>query len=175
MVFMRQTAAAIRKDVVLRKDSAGRVRIRPATGSDIDDMADLVGILFRLEPDFCIDREKQKKGLSSLLDSDSAFVAVAESGGKVAGMCTCQSIISTSEGRSAGIIEDLVVAPDFRKKGIGRALLRNVALWAEKKGISRLQLLADRDNYGALGFYRKNGWSMTRMICLRNYSENIIG
>ncbi|WP_051283970.1 GNAT family N-acetyltransferase [Desulforegula conservatrix] len=172
---MGSAATVFRKEVVLRKDSAERVRVRPATKDDIEDLADLIAILFKLEPDYIIDRAKQKKGLSALIDSYSAYIAVAEFQGRVLGMCSCQTIISTSEGGPAGIIEDLVVSPDFRKKGIGKALIRNVALWAEKKGISRLQLLADRDNYGALGFYRKTGWNMTRMICLRNYSENIIG
>lgn len=172
---MGSAATVARKDVVLRKNSSERVRVRPATKNDMEDMADLIESLFKLEPDFNIDRERQKKGLSALLDSESAFVAVADYRGKVAGMCSCQVIISTSEGGPAGIIEDVVVAPDFRKMGIGKSLIRNVALWAEKQGISRLQLLADRDNYGALGFYRKTGWDMTKLICLRNYSENIIG
>jgi len=172
---MGSAATVFRKEVVLRKDSAERVRVRPATKDDMENMADLIAILFKLEPDFIIDRERQKKGLSALVDSDSAHIVVAEYQGRIAGMCSCQTIISTSEGGLAGIIEDVVVSPDFRKRGIGKALIRNVALWAEKNGISRLQLLADRNNYGALGFYRKTGWSMTRMVCLRNYSENIIG
>lgn len=172
---MGSAAPIVRREVVLRKDSAERVRVRPATKNDVENMADLIEILFKLEPDFNIDRERQKKGLCALIDSDSAYIAVAEYHGRVAGMCSCQTIISTSEGGPAGIIEDVIVMQDFRKRGIGKALIRNVALWAEKKGISRLQLLADRDNYGALGFYRKTGWDMTRMICLRNYSENIIG
>jgi len=172
---MESAATVARKDVVLRKNSAERVRIRPATKNDMEEMADLIEILFKLEPDFIIEREKQKKGLSALIDSDSAFVAVAEHRGRVVGMCTCQRLISTAEGGNSGIIEDLVVSSEIRKKGIGKSLIRNVALWAEKHGISRLQLLADRDNYGALGFYRKTGWDMTRLVCLRNYSENIIG
>lgn len=172
---MWSAATVSRKDVVLRKYSEDRVRIRPATKNDMEDMADLIEALFKLESGFSIDRAKQKKGLSILLDSDSSFVAVAEYKGKVVGMCTCQTLISTAEGGPAGIIEDVVVSIDFRKKGIGKSLIRNIALWADKNGISRLQLLAGRDNYGALGFYRKTGWTMTRMICLRNYSDNIIG
>jgi ribosomal protein S18 acetylase RimI-like enzyme len=172
---MGPAASVIKRDVVLRKDSGGRMRVRPATVHDVEDMADLIGILFRLEPDFRIDRNNQIRGLKMLLESETAFVAVAEFSGRIAGMCTCQTVISTSEGGYAGIIEDVVVSPEFRKNGISRALVRNVALWAEKKGISRLQLLVDRDNYGAQAFYRKTGWGMTRMICLRNYAENIIG
>lgn len=166
--------ASSSRSVVLRKDSSAKIRVRPATMDDLDDMADLLGVLFKIEADFNIDESKQKKGLIFLIDSEASYVAVAEIGGKIAGMCTCQTVISTSEGGPAGIIEDLVVSPEFRKRGVGKALTRSVALWAEKKGISRIQLLADRDNYGALGFYRKTGWSMTKMICLRNYSESIL-
>jgi GNAT superfamily N-acetyltransferase len=39
--------------------------------------------------------------------------------------------------------------------------------WALERGANRLQLLADRTNADALGFYAGIGWRTTRMICLR--------
>ena len=64
-------------------------------------------------------------------------------------------------------VEDLVVRPDQRGRGVGRLLLDAVTIWAKRRGLTRLQVLADCENETALGFYRHQGWQATRMICLR--------
>ena len=71
----------------------------------------------------------------------------------IVGMATLQLLISTAEGGTAGVIEDLVVSESMRGQGIGQALLNHLCGWAEGQGITRLQLLADRDNQAALDFY----------------------
>jgi GNAT superfamily N-acetyltransferase len=51
--------------------------------------------------------------------------------------------------------------------GIGRLLMSHMEQWARKKGMTRMQLLADRTNTNALAFYEKIGWRATQLICLR--------
>jgi GNAT superfamily N-acetyltransferase len=92
---------------------------------------------------------------------------VAEHSGEVVGMCSAQILISTAEGREAAVIEDVVVREDCRNSGIGTALMNAIGQWAGSRGISRLQLLADRHNEAGIGFYRKQGWQTTQLICLR--------
>ena len=58
--------------------------IRRAAPADIDAMAALLAELFEIEDDFMIDSEKQKRGLSLLLEDAEAVVLVAEVGGSVA-------------------------------------------------------------------------------------------
>ena len=60
-----------------------------------------------------------------------------------------------------------MVAPSWRRRGIGRQLLAALEHWARAENIQRLQLLADRANIGALDFYRRLGWQATRLIVLR--------
>ncbi len=86
---------------------------------------------------------------------------------KVVGMCTIQTLISTAEGGQVGLLEDLVVAAGFRHQGIGSKLLAETVNWAECQGLKRLQLLADKNNLSALGFYKNQGWLSTELICLR--------
>jgi GNAT superfamily N-acetyltransferase len=64
-------------------------------------------------------------------------------------------------------VEDVVVEAAWRGQGLGRRLLAALADWAGEQGISRLQLLADRNNQPALDFYRQLGWQTTALICLR--------
>jgi ribosomal protein S18 acetylase RimI-like enzyme len=145
------------------------VTIRTANPSDIAQLVALLQELFAIEKDFVFDPVKQTNGLNQLLNSDKDFILVAESSkvNKVVGMCTIQTLISTAEGGQVGLLEDLVVAAGFRHQGIGSKLLAEAIYWTECQGLKRLQLLADKNNLPALGFYKKQGWLATELVCLR--------
>ena len=131
--------------------------IRPATAADIPAMVHLLGRLFAIEGDFAFPPERQQRGLELLLAAPQAMVLIAEAAGGVVGMATAQQLISTAEGGPALLIEDLVIAPDWRGQGIGTALLDALAAWGQDQGATRMQLLADRTNTPALHFYRQRG------------------
>jgi GNAT superfamily N-acetyltransferase len=94
-------------------------------------------------------------------------VKVAEVEGVVVGMVTAQLLISTAEGGTVALVEDMVVDSHYRGRGIGRRLMAAIEDWSRERGAKRLQLIADRTNFSALDFYDKIGWRPTRMICLR--------
>ncbi len=144
--------------------------IRPATQSHIPAMIELLRRLFTIEADFGFSAERQRRGLELLLAAPTARVMVAEEDGKVVAMATAQLVISTAEGGPSLLIEDLVVLPAHRKKGVGGALLIALAEWGACLGADRMQLLADRANHPALDFYQHLGWRETQLICLRKYS-----
>lgn len=145
--------------------------IRTAKSSDIAQLAELLKELFTIETDFVFDREKQTGGLNLLLTSAKDCILVAESldENKVLGMCTVQTLISTAEGGPVGLLEDLIVAADYRYQGIGAKLLAEAVYWAECQGLKRLQLLADKNNRYALNFYQNQGWQSTQLVCLKKY------
>jgi len=141
--------------------------IRLARETDIDEMAGLLAELFSIERDFQPDAGKQRAALAMLLASELAEVLVAEDAGRVIAMCTMQRLVSTAEGSWAGLVEDVVVSPAYRGRGIGSLLLQTMARRATAWGITRLQLLADRDNTPALDFYRRGEWQPTQLVALR--------
>ena len=145
------------------------ITLRTAKPSDIPQLVELLKELFTIEADFDFDEDKQARGLNLLLKSEKDCILVAEllSDNKVLGMCTVQTLISTAEGGAVGLLEDLVVAADFRHQGIGAKLLAEAVNWAECQGLKRLQLLADKNNLPALNFYQKQGWNSTQLVCLR--------
>ena len=147
------------------------VAIRTATPADIPQLVALLKALFAIEADFDFDPDKQTRGLNLLLASpkDRVFVAVSLKDNKVLGLCTVQTLISTAEGGLVGLLEDLVVAADFRNQGIATKLLTEAVAWAESQGLKRLQLLADKNNGSALHFYQKQGWQATQLVCLRKH------
>jgi ribosomal protein S18 acetylase RimI-like enzyme len=152
------------------------MNIRPAKNTDMTAMVALLGQLFSIEEDFEVDPERQYRGLGLLLgDPDLNLVLVAEAEGRVVGMCSVQMLISTAQGTPCGLVEDMIVDRAFRGRGIGSELLDRACKWAAEEGATRVQLLADRENTGALDFYRAQGWEQTQLICLRKILKNSEG
>jgi GNAT superfamily N-acetyltransferase len=145
------------------------VLIRAARPEDIPRMTDLLAELFSIETDFAPDVEKQILGLSALVAGPPgrSCVLAAEQGGNVIGMATVQTLVSTAEGGRVGLVEDVVVRRNLRGRGVGTQLIEAILTWARSQGLTRLQLLADRDNQQALDFYASRNWVSTRLICLR--------
>lgn len=78
-------------------------------------------------------------------------VAVAHEGGEVLGYVSC------SRAGSACTIGRLAVAASARRRGLGRALLRNAAEWAHGSGAVVLSLCTQEQNAASRALYRKAG------------------
>jgi GNAT superfamily N-acetyltransferase len=143
--------------------------IRPACIEDVPRLCGLLDKLFSIESDFVPHAEKQARGLSLLINdpTGSSLVLAAVHADKVVGMATVQTLVSTAEGGRVGLVEDVIVDPLFRGQGVGTLLLERIAAWARENGLTRLQLLADKENLPALEFYLSRGWNTTRLICMR--------
>jgi ribosomal protein S18 acetylase RimI-like enzyme len=146
-----------------------QVNIRPAVFSDTEALTSFLEILFSIEEDFFFNKTLQRRGLELMLTNDRCCVLVADVNGQAVGMCSGQLTISTAEGGPALLVEDMVVLGEYRGQGIGQRLMAKVAEWGKTKGVSRLQLLADRNNTPALEFYKRLGWQTTELICLRKH------
>ena len=146
-------------------DAAERIDIAPATAADIPALIGLLNILFSIEQDFRPDAEAQRRGLELLLARPyAACVMAARCDGEVVGMASSQLVVSTACGAPSAWVEDVVLLPEFRARGVGRALLEAIAEWAQEHGAARVQLLADADNAPALDFYRHLDWQPTRLF-----------
>jgi len=82
---------------------------------------------------------------------------IAESDGQPAGFAFYFFNYSTWVGRPGIYVEDLFVLPQFRRLGIGRELLRQVAAIAVETGCQRLQWEVLDWNTPAVDFYRAIG------------------
>jgi len=97
------------------------------------------------------------------------FCDIAEWDGQPAGFAVWFYSYSTFLARHGLYIEDLFVKPEYRNKGIGKALLVGLAGRAVKQGCGRLEwLVLDWNSlaiefYEALGAREVDGWSMFRI------------
>jgi ribosomal protein S18 acetylase RimI-like enzyme len=87
---------------------------------------------------------------------DPHGILVARSEGRHVGFCFARS---RPHGR--GLINGLAVHPEFRGRGMGRALLRTSLLYLKGKKASEAVIRVHPDNAVALDFYRREGFLRT--------------
>lgn len=144
------------------------IRIDFATAADLPQLADLLSELFSLERDFTPDRDKQLRGLRLILDEPAlGRLFVLRINGQVAGMVNALINVSTAEGGKVLLLEDVIVSQAHRGGGLGRKLVEHVLGWAREQGMTRVTLLADRDNHPAQDFYGALGFAGSNMTVLR--------
>lgn len=74
------------------------------------------------------------------------------------GVAVCFSGFSTFAARPLLNIHDLSVRPEWRGRGVGRALLRAIAAWAREHGCCKLTLEVLDHNAAARGLYASEGF-----------------
>jgi ribosomal protein S18 acetylase RimI-like enzyme len=62
-----------------------------------------------------------------------------------------------------GVIGLVGVAEDVRRSGVGRALVVAALEWFENRQVTRVNVVTQAQNTGALGLYQRNGFSISRV------------
>jgi ribosomal protein S18 acetylase RimI-like enzyme len=144
------------------------IEFGPAKPADLPRLVELLGILFESEAEFSPNAEKQRAGLQAILaDPAKGKIFVAREGREVVAMASLLYTVSTAEGGKAALFEDLVTAPEQRKRGIGEALLKYVVAQARAEGVLRITLLTDMQNERAQAMYRRAGFVGSPMKPMR--------
>jgi ribosomal protein S18 acetylase RimI-like enzyme len=144
------------------------IKFDVARQSDLPRLVELLGILFESEAEFSADAEKQRTALQAILaDPAKGKIYVAREGREVVAMASLLYTVSTAEGGKAALFEDLVTAPEHRKRGIGAALLKHVIEQARAEGVLRITLLTDMQNERAQAMYRRVGFVGSPMKPMR--------
>ncbi len=112
----------------MRRLSTAMMKLRKATANDIPLILSFIGELAEYEraPNAvaCTEQDLRRDGFGT---SPKFHVIIAEWNREPAGMAFYFYNYSTWQGRPGIFIEDLFVRPQFRGKGIGRALMANLA------------------------------------------------
>jgi ribosomal protein S18 acetylase RimI-like enzyme len=89
-------------------------------------------------------------------------VLVAELDGEVAGFASILARVKSDEIEDGdveyGLISDLIVAREFRKRGIGRTLLEAAESFAKSNGVKWLRVGVLAKNYAAERLYDSSGF-----------------
>lgn len=142
--------------------------IEQATLEDLPQLTDLLFDLFSQEADFIPDRAKQMRGLRLILEQPNrGRIFVLRENGTILGMINLLFTISTAEGGSVIMLEDVIVHEAHRGKGFGGKLLTHAIEYAKKKDFARITLLTDRMNADGQRFFAARGFVESRMLPMR--------
>jgi [ribosomal protein S18]-alanine N-acetyltransferase len=128
------------------------IRLRNVRKADLEALYLLDQACF--EPDIAYTRGQ----LQDLLSRDHAVGVVAEVDGGLAGF----AIGHRTGGR--GHVVTLDVAGRYRRRGVGRVLLRELVERLERAGARTIRLEVDLRNEGAIRFYERLGFRETRRL-----------
>lgn len=92
-----------------------------------------------------------------LFDRQKAEVLFAVAEGKEVGFALYFHNFSTFLGRAGLYLEDLFVLPEYRGRGVGKAILRRLAALAVERGCGRLEWWCLDWNAPSIAFYRSLG------------------
>ena len=87
--------------------------------------------------------------------------------GRIVGTVGLQFIESTALGGKVALLEDLIVHPGSRGKGLGRLLLSEAVAYAQGHGCLRITVLTDHDNLSTQALYRRFGFRASKMLPMR--------
>ena len=150
--------------------AAGQVRVRAATPDDVPQIYAFIVQLaaYEREPD-AVTGTPEMLAEALFGQRPSAEALIAELDGEPAGFAVFHGTFSTWECQPGIWLEDLYVPDRYRKAGVGRALLTDLAALALQRGCPRLEWHALDWNELALGFYQRLGaermsaWELHRL------------
>ena len=135
-----------------------QIQISSATEADVPLVLSLIRGLAEYEKlsDMVVTTED---ALRRTLFGKRAFaeVLIARAGGEPAGFALFFHNYSTFLAKPGIYLEDLFVLPDYRRRGVGLALLRRVAQLADERGCGRVEWAVLDWNQPAIDFYTKLG------------------
>lgn len=132
--------------------------IRAATPDDVPTIFSLIQALAAYEKlSHCVTGTAAQLAIDLFGPRPWGEVVLAQWGEDVAGFALFFPTYSTFLTRPGLHLEDLFVVPDYRGRGVGRALLTHVGALAQGRGCGRLEWAVLDWNEGAIAFYERMG------------------
>jgi GNAT superfamily N-acetyltransferase len=144
--------------------------IRPAEPADVPMIAELIRGLARFEKlEDEVTMTEDRLAASLFGERRYAETLIAEQDSEPVGFALFFHNFSTFLAQPGIYLEDLFVLPEHRGRGIGRALLKELARLAVERGCGRLEWAVLDWNRDAIGFYERLGarpnseWTVYRL------------
>jgi GNAT superfamily N-acetyltransferase len=129
--------------------------VRPATEADAASMSVLFAQFEHPTP-----AEPIPARLARVLSHDGQALVASDDTGLL-GIATTQIVWSLVEDEPRALLTALVVREDTRGRGVGRALVTAVEVWARERGAGRVVLTTALRRAGAHAFYERLGFEFT--------------
>jgi len=142
-----------------------KTEIRQATVGDLDFLAPLFDA-YRQFYRLASDTESARQFLSDRFANNESVILMAFVDARAVGFTQLYPSFSSGAMARIFILNDLFVAPEARRGGVGTALLDAAAAYARSAGAVRLTLSTELTNTTAQAVYEKNGWKRDTVFCV---------
>lgn len=132
------------------------IEIREMTAGDYDRVVEL----WNETPGLGLSGADTRESITRYLARNPGMSLVARLGGELVGTVLCGH-----DGRR-GYIHHLAVKAGFRRRGLGRELVRRCLLKLREQKIEKCHLFSMVDNAAGLQFWTAAGWTRRQDICV---------
>ncbi|MBA7556367.1 hypothetical protein ES705_49072 [subsurface metagenome] len=137
-------------DIIIREaKESDLLTIKKLTLELIEAMGNTEGIDIKLIAENC----------QNLLSEANSYILVAEIGGVVAGFVNFTTRKTILHRGLSGLIDELIIAKNYRGKGIGRQLLSSAIKKSRQLGCCEVEVSTEKTNAKARKFYRQCGFT----------------
>lgn len=148
---------------------SGRISVRFARSEDAAAVASLIRLLALSLEEVSPLGDKYTR---EYLNSPGAGVLVAEAEGRVAGVLSYTLRPNLYHAAQSLMIEELIVAESWRKRGIGGRLLDTIVDLARREGCAEVSVSTTTSNVGALALYRRHGFRDEAVLLERHLEKS---
>jgi len=129
-----------------------------------EQLSDVLGLIDQFERDVTARPcEQVLDQIYDQLTSCGGVVLLAGSDGRSVGTCTVNICANLSwGGRPYAIIENVIVAADYRQQGVGKALLEKAIEHARNAGCYKVALMTGSTKESTLRFYENAGFEQSK-------------
>ncbi len=118
-------------------------------------------------------KKDYKKWLLKIFNKRNSKILIAKKGKRIIGY----GIASIKKSKEYSIIDkigkinQIFIEKKFRRKGIGKEILKRFLEWFNSKNIKYVQLNVDARNKGAINFYKKFGFEELQKIMMKKINK----
>jgi len=117
----------------------------------------------RLQPDYYNVASEHGKYPDYIINSEKDDLLIAEINGNIAGFAHVMEDKTDPydciKQYKFAVCVDLYTSPDYRKMGVGTALMNAIKEWAKKRGLAYVELKVLVENDNAIRLYEREGYS----------------
>ena len=166
----------------MTSDFSDDFKIRPATEADLPRLGRLGALLVQEHHDFDRRRFLAAKNrtpddyawfLGTRITEPNAVVLVADKNGEAVGYAygEIEGYDYMSLRGPAGVLNDLIVDPQYRGQGAGRLLLETIVSQLKSRGVPRVVLSTAAKNESAQRLFERSGFRPTMIEMTREMDE----
>jgi GNAT superfamily N-acetyltransferase len=140
-------------------DETTDVTIRRATLDDLEAIA-LLFDGYRRFYEQPADLQGARRFVRARLEKGDSVLLAAERGRQLVGFTQLYPSFSSMSMKRLWILNDLFVAPDHRRGGVGAALMKAAEAFTREGGARGLVLATQKTNAPAKALYEAHGWAL---------------